>query len=199
MSPCGFTLVEMLITTTLMTFVAGAIVAALTGGIRVWQRASSYRVDRQAALITFDQLRKDLHNHRAFTLVPFDGAYDAVAWPTVGRLAADPEAPMEIGRVGYYFDTRRHTLCRAFTPYRLMRHVDLRDRCDVVLEDVQQVRFEYFGGPEGQADWAGSWRKEAALPSAVKISVMTGPDRQHATTHNALIYLGATGQTDDAS
>ena len=198
LQPSAFTLVEMLITTSLMTLVAGAIIAVLSGGLRVWSRASQYGVGQQASLITFEQLRKEVQNHRHFALVPFKGAYDAFEFPSAGQLTPDPETPQEIGRLGYYLDSRQHTLCRSFAPYRLTRHLDLADRCEAVLHDVQRLRFEYFGVPEGQGDanWSGSW-ESAAAPSAVKVSMMVGPDPQRATTHTVLIYLGENGPSHD--
>ena len=168
----GFTLVEMLITTSLMSLVAGAIVAAVTTGFRVWHRTTAAGVGVQRALIAYDQFNKDLRSYRRFSMVPFEGAYDAFTMPAVRQAPQDPAMPPELGGLTYYLDGRTHRLCRAFVPYRRSRRARPRDRCDAVLDHVSRFKFEYFGadGKGGGADWSSSW-ESAAPPLAVKASV----------------------------
>ena len=186
----GLTLVELLITTSLMVLVGGAIVAVLSGGLKVWQRARTYGTHEQAALIACAGLRRDLSNARRFSLTPFKGRYDAVEFPAAGRESADPDAPQEIGRMGYFLDDQRHLLCRSFAPYRLTERVRLRDRCQVVLEGVQRVRFEYFGAQAqtGLSDWSGGWEVKE-LPVAIKASVVMKESGQSPTSHTFVVYL----------
>ena len=72
----GFTFVELLVTTSLMALVGAATVAALSGGVRVWERARESAGGGRSSLVAFDRLRRDVRNVRRFTPVPFDGAYD---------------------------------------------------------------------------------------------------------------------------
>jgi hypothetical protein len=199
----GFALVELLITTSLMALVVGAIVAVLSGGFRVWKRALEYGTHEQASLIAFEGMRRDFHNRRRFALVPFEGNYEEAGFAAVShaephghgpRQGVDPrpDTPREIGRLGYYLDGHRHLLCRSFVPYRLMRRVRLRDHCDVVLEDVQRVRFEYFGSPSGvdadESAWSTRWESPDP-PLAVKTSLVIQEPGQPATTHTSIVYL----------
>jgi len=155
----GFTLVELLVTTSLMVLVGAATVASLAGGVRVWERARESSTDGRSSLIAFDHLRRDVHNIRRFTLVPFEGTYGQFAAATVERVDRDSDQPAEIGRLGYFLDERRHVLCRSFVPYRLMRRERFTDRCQAVLEDVARLRFSYFGVEKegGQAGWFEHW------------------------------------------
>ena len=186
----GFTLVELLITTSLMALVGGATVASLAGGVKVWERAAEFGVDDQAALIAFTRMRRDLHNARRFHPIPFAGAYDQYTFAAADR--NDPAASdlEEIGRLGYFLNERRHLLCRSFVPYRLMRGTGVTDRCQVMLEHVERVRCRYVGidATSGQNDWTDHWQSQdppVALTCEVTLSRSPKP-----TVHSLVVYLG---------
>ena len=189
----GFTLVELLVTTSLMALVGGAAVAALSGGLRVWERAAETGTGQESLLIAFTQLRRDLQNVRAFKPVPFDGAYDRFTFATADVEHPDATGPQEVGQRGYYLDELHHVLCRAYVPYRLMRRERITDRCRTVLEGVTRVRFSYFGTDKdsGAAGWSQHWRSTEA-PIAVKAELAIQSDRrQPASTQTFVINLAA--------
>lgn len=186
----GFTLVELLVTTSLMALVGGATVASLAGGMTVWERASAFGANDQSALIAFTRMRKDLHNARRFHPIPFDGVYDQYEFAAVDQ--DDPAAvgQEEIGRLGYFLDERRHLLCRSFAPYRLMKSVRLTDRCHTLLERVERIRCRYFkiDAGSGQTGWMEKWKSEDA-PAAVACEA-TLSSTPKPTTHSLVVYLG---------
>lgn len=191
--PKGFTLVELLVTTSLMALVGGATVGALAGGIRVWERASEFGVYRQAVLVSLAQMRRDLQNVRPFSPIPFEGTYGQLAFALVGREHLDDESPPELGRLGYFLDERSHVLCRSFVPYRRLKRVRLTDRCQAVLEDVTRLRLSYFGSPEGEeaVDWSGRWASPQA-PLAVKVDLTVQQRGQRGASQSAVISLMGT-------
>jgi len=162
----GFTLVEMLVAASLMALVAGTTVAALNGGLSVWERASGVSRHEEAALITFSQLRRDLHNARRFSPIRFDGSYDAFTFAAAEASGDNPEGIAELGQLGYHVNGRHHTLCRTFVPYRRLRRARMRDQCHAVLGEIQKIRAAYFNG----AGWQERWEEEE-LPLAVKLAV----------------------------
>lgn len=180
----------MLITTSLMSLVAGAIIAALTSGFRLWERAEEAGVETQRALIAFDQLHKDLRSYRQFSLVGFEGQYDAFTVPAARRFGQDSEGVVELGGLTYYFHEPRRALCRAFIPYRLLRRLRPREQCDAVLDHVDRVRFEYFGAdtPDGDAAWSGSWESDGP-PLAVKATVTIEEPGRKPVSHTTLVSL----------
>ena len=196
----GFTLLEMLITISLMALLAGAVVAAIAGGFRVWRRASAYNVNEQASLVAFEGLRRDLHNVTPFRLVPFAGAYDEMTFAVVAHDPQMPDAPDELGRQGYYLDEFHDVLCRSFAPYRLAREVRLKDRCEVVLEHVQRLRFDYFGAESGkettEPSWSQSWDAKVP-PAAVTVSVTVQDGTRPASAHSTVVFLPPVGRSKD--
>ena len=197
-SRSGFTLVEVLITTSLMTLVAGVLMAALSGGFRVWQRALDYGTGEQASLIAFDSMRRDLENSRRFALVPFQGAYDQVEFASVGVAVPGSGDPAEIGRLAYFLDGRHSLLCRSFAPYRAVRRVGPTDHCHVILEGVRRLRFEYFGEPEKEQEpgWSQHW-DAAEPPLAVKVSADVQEQGKRTATRSFIVYLNHDLKADD--
>ncbi len=190
----------MLITLSLMALLAGGVVAAIAGGFRVWRRASAYRVNEQASLVAFEWFRRDLHNAAPFALLPFSGTYDEMTFAVVGHDPQMPDSPDELGRQGYYLDEFHDVLCRSFAPYRLAREVRLKDRCEVVLEHVQRLRFDYFGAEQGQetaeASWSQGWDAKVP-PTAVTVSVTIQDGKQPASAHSTVVFLPPVGRSSD--
>ena len=197
-SAFGFTLVELLVTTSLMALVGGATVAALGGGVRVWQRAAEMGTEHERALVAFEQMRRDLQLVRQFRPVPFDGSYNQYVFAAVSRAQNTKSKLAEIGSLGYFLNERDHRLCRSFIPYRLMKRERLTDHCETVLEDVTQVRFDYFGkdAASGEVDWRNSWESEMP-PMAVKAEMVIQPARRQAASRSFVVYLERTPASDD--
>jgi len=166
MTSRAFTLVEMLVATSLMALVAGTTVAALTGGLNVWQRVSGVSRHEEAALIAFSQLQRDLHNARRFTPILFEGTYDEFTFAAAESSGDNPDGIPELGQLGYYFNQRHHTVCRSFIPYRLQRRLRMRDQCHAALGEIRRVRAAYFGA----GGWQDRWNEEE-LPLAVRLAV----------------------------
>ena len=200
-SSTGFTLVELLVTTSLMALVGGAAVSALAGGVRVWQRAVDLGRHDEAVLIAQRRMERDLHNRRMFSLVPFGGAYDQCSFAVVDHANLDAAAPEELGRVGYFLKTRDRLLCRSFVPYRAMRSTRLTQRCQPILEGVTRVRFQYRGmHPEqGSTGWVERW-DAAKPPLAIRIDLSVQVGKRAESDYTMVVSLAdrqAPASTDD--
>ena len=188
----GFTMVELLVTVTLVGLVGATVVAAVSGCLRVWERVSAQGRQEEWIRLAFDQLRRDLRSARHFAPVPFDGAYDAVSFPAIVPVDVRDGGSLDvIGRTGYYFNSLRSTLCRSQQPYQLIRRVAMKDSCHPVLVGVKRVRFSFYHpATETQGGgWSGAWGS-ADPPLAVKVEVgyyerATGPLK----TQTLLVYL----------
>ncbi len=184
----GLTLVELLVVLSLLTLVIGAVIATLTGGFQVWERAQALGMHGQWAQVVFEQIRGDLSNARAFDPIGFKGEYDGFSFPTLVRVQlaqGDVQQEVEeLGRVGYFWNSADRTLYRSRHSYRVVRRYSVKDLAHPVLMEVTRARFHYYGfNPEqGAYDWSDRWEKPA-LPLAVKmeISYPNGPTHQERT------------------
>ena len=169
----GLSLVELLVCLSIITMVVGAAVAALTGGFRVWERATTRGQDDQWVQVAMEELRRDLQGLRRFQPIPFEGEYDQLSFPTVVDAGGptEPEA-LEMGRVGYVFRSLTRELCRSVTPYRQMRSRSLTDDCQPVLDHLRSIRFSYYVVDQDDevAEWMSSWSEEDP-PLAVKLEI----------------------------
>ena len=187
----GLTLVELLVTTSLMALVGGAAVSALAGGVRVWERAKALGTQEESVLVAARWIERDLHNVRHSTLVPFEGMYNSWSFGIADRRNRDDaQAPKELGRVGYFLQSHEHVLCRSFVPYQLMHEARLGSHCQSVLEGVSTIRVKYYGvDPErGSLGWSEHW-KAVAPPLAVRVDVDPMGRTQEAPKHTFVISL----------
>ena len=188
----GFTLVELLVTVTLVGLVGATVVAAISGCIRVWEQVSAEGREEEWIRVAFDQIRRDLRSTRRFAPVPFDGAYDEVSFPAIVPMELRDGGTLDvIGRTGYYFNSYRGILCRDQQPYQLVGRVGLKDRCHPVLTGVKRVKFSFYqpATETTGGGWSGAW-SAAEPPLAVKVEVgyherATGPLK----TQTLLVYL----------
>lgn len=182
---------ELLIVVSLLALIGGVTVAALSGGLKVWRRAMSIGVTRQAALITADALRHDLLSLRTFAPLGFEGGPEEFSAPAVAR--ETPGAPVEeLGRLGYYFDRLERRVCRSFVPYRLTARERLRARCDAVLDHVEDVSFAYLGETGATGGWVERWR-EPTRPVAVRFTVVGSAEHGRGDAHTLVVALPQLG------
>ncbi len=180
----AFTLVELLVTSCFLVLVGATVCATFSGGFRIWERVQNAGTQDRLFRIVLEQVRRDLINCRPFEPIGFVGQYDEISFPKCeffqfarGRLVEERE---ELGRVGYFFDSYRRTLCRSKQSYRVIRHTRMKESCQPVLTDLDGVRFSYcsLDPQSGTADWSSRWDKKS-FPSAVKIEI----DYPNAATH----------------
>lgn len=189
----AFTLVELLVTASLMALVAGATVSALAGGLRVWERSVQFGTHHEAALIAFSEMKRELMNARRFALLKFEGKTDQCAFAAAKPVGAEEGDPAVLGRLGFFLDRREHLLCRSFVPYPRVKSQRLTDHCQIVLEGVRRVRFRFFGRDDasGAVGWHDRW-EAADPPMAVQADVTVGADGDEESTHSFVVVLPGT-------
>lgn len=169
----GLTLVELLITVSLVALIAGAVVATFAGGIQVWQRLQVYGAREQWVQTAFHQLRRELRNARRFEPIRFEGTYDVFSFPALVSTGLEEGLQVEeVGQVGYFFDSPRRTLCQSQHPYRVLRRFRLKDSCSPVLTGIDRLRFSYpaVDSDTNSSSWSDSW-SSSQPPLAVKVEV----------------------------
>lgn len=179
----GFTLIEVLIAASLLSFLAVLLMGGVRFGTRVME-SGLQRADRTARMSTaFGFLRNRLEQAQ-----PLEGDTDDKG-NTAIVFAGDPDGLTFVGVTppylavgGYELLTirgdrqRRHgRLVATWQPYRkgAASSSDAAARRTILFDDAATVAFAYFGStvPKEPPRWHSTWRDQPALPSLVRITV----------------------------
>jgi hypothetical protein len=143
----SFTLIEMLMVTSLLAVTGLAIYHSLVNGIKVWQISNRHTQEEDIAIF-FDKVSQDLHNAFPFSLIKFDGKENKFSFATNVRTLKDrwdpnPEYINQIGRVEYQFNKPNGTLSRRQANYGQAVN-DKFDPSRPVVRLVKDVKFAYY-------------------------------------------------------
>ena len=103
----GMTLIELLITTIILSVISTAIYASLNSGLKIWKRINQ-PLAHEDLDIFFDRFGRDLRNCARFTGLTFTGTQERVEFPAIlpsPRFGGDV-----IGRVSYAYDPQAKPL-----------------------------------------------------------------------------------------
>ncbi len=169
----GFTLLELLITTSLIAMMGLAIYAAFAKGVAVWELGNE--TDKQEKEIRFalDKMAAELRNSFNFSRIVFGGTKEQIEFSTyIVTHPATEGSRTEPGRVTYFFDPARNALLRIQE-----RYVDIfqEERPEPKEFIAQLTGFEfgyyYFDPANNVYGWMDSWEGRNDLPLGVKINL----------------------------
>jgi len=188
----AFTLVELLVTTSMLSLLAAAGYVALAAGVQ-----SSQKVRRVGAMAAHAQralsvMAADIRTavaHGDVRLTALDANYEGAAADTLDFIA--PRAPVftddpEAGgrcEIGYYIDNDPDTEAR----WLLRRRDDSLDddpleggAVSLIGSCVSELDLSFFDGVE----WAPGWEDQGQFPRAVRISIVVmDPDEAEKPLH----------------
>jgi len=209
----GFTLVEVLVASTIGVFIAMVAVGALRAII-----ASAEMVDRNinaAAEVRFaaNMIARDLQNfyhNDDIENTKFIGTVEALEgnnytsyliFYTLGRTKARIDQPEgDLYEVEYYIMQEGETssLMRRLWPNPSKEYEELEPRgiLTVIAENIAAFEVQYFDGEK----WSEEWPEEMqALPELVSISIAAKqPDRSTPPTESIIVNLAGSGAGDAA-
>ena len=179
--PGGFTLVELMVSVTIMSLIAGATYACFHAGSRAWRKARDRSDASQQARVVLRMMARDLRGafrppRGASTFmgvdrVRDDRSADAVDFVAVAAGPARPAAPhSDRCEIGYYLDLDPATDAEGLVR-RIDRTPDDDDLEGGVLEEigpaVQELNLEYHDG----VGWYDAWDEDDGVPFQVRITI----------------------------
>ena len=172
----GFTLLELLITTSLIALMGLAIYSTFARGVMVWERGSKTDVVEQEAMFSLQSLAKELKNSFKFSGIKFSGTKDGVFFPTYVNTARVGEAPKwEIGRVSYFYDSSKKSFfCREASYVDLFQD-DLPKAREIVAQvNDLEINYYFFDAIAKTYKWKNSWSGKETFPLGVRIVLTIG-------------------------
>ncbi len=170
----GFTLVELLVTLSLMTVIFGVLFSMMSGGLQVWQRLQCGVRQEHEIYFALDQVRRGLHAAHPFEFILFKGSNERLEFPALieaGDTEEEDRIP-EPGRVSYYFDRSRSLFCKSERLYRGLRRNTRAEVCKPLAQNVEKVKFTYTGynSKSENLSTSGYW-SDKVPPISVRIEL----------------------------
>ena len=165
------TLIELLITMTIMSVISTAIYASLNSGLNIWKR-SNQPLAHEDLDIFFDRFGRDLRNCARFTGLPFTGTQERVEFPTI--LASPRFGGDVVGRVSYAYDRQAKTLLRVQQDFSQVHSGEESSKIQPI-PDLGLVKFRYYVYDQQSKEY--SWREdflEGDFPLAVRVELELG-------------------------
>ncbi|HEY2069246.1 MAG TPA: prepilin-type N-terminal cleavage/methylation domain-containing protein [Rhizomicrobium sp.] len=170
----GFTLLELLVTITLLSLLSLLLFGGLRLGTRAWDGAQAYGAGTDEVRVVQALLRRELEaaypsvtaSDPLHPVVEFDGNVHQMTF-----LAPPPQALHENGRERITLSAGPGSLTIHATPELASNRQG--DWSTVILRNVASVHFSYFG----DGAWRGSWTNAQALPSLVRVQVKFADNR----------------------
>jgi len=188
----GFTLIEILLVTSLFAMVSIAIFYAFSSGVKLWQRSQYLMVEQQAALF-LDQMEQELHNSFLTKGLEFKGTSKQCSFPTVIQLPAnfngeDKSSALtdHIGMVEYSFDYEDKTLNRRRANYGQALKKKFFPP-EVVGQGIEGLRFSYLYSPAGgSSEFQDHWQEQ--MPLGVQVEIQF-PEKYGSSSLKRLIII----------
>jgi len=174
----GLSLIELLITVVIVSFLSLAVFSTFAQGLKLWKRALSATPDIDSDFI-FEKIALDLRNAYQSQMGSFVGEKDSLqffAYGPVSYSAANGEDGIQpIRKIHYKFDQEAKKLVKneemmqaLLAPKREAADLAYRE----LLRGVKECRFDYYypGEKTGTYLWKSFWRGDC-LPKAIRISL----------------------------
>lgn len=184
----GFTLVELLVSLTLLAMIFVALFGGLRFGTRAWEAGAERREWFTQFEVTQNLLRRQISQAILLrSVLAEDG--DATFRGTADSLflVSSQPSPAQVG--GFYdmtiavsgtFGNNQLTLA-----WRLRQGAESNDNTPlgerVLIDGIERARFRYFGvkeGDLGDARWWDRWEDEPRLPELIALTIEFAADDQ---------------------
>ena len=116
--PRGFSLVELIIVSSLLAVVSLAVFSVFSAGLKIYQRAQSYEGRKANILIFLEKMERDLRNTFDCSAINFVGDPEKISFPgMVKKVDAAGVESLSVSRITYYFDASKEALLKEETAF----------------------------------------------------------------------------------
>jgi prepilin-type N-terminal cleavage/methylation domain-containing protein len=174
----GFTLIEILIVTLILSIISLAIFSTFSNGIKIWKRINT-KITNEDLVIFCERFSSDLRNSFKFTGIDFLGKEDSLEFPS---LVNSPGLKAKtVGRLSYEYKPDARILARKQTDYSGV-HSAAEAITKQSLKDIKNTKFLYYFYDKEKKEyvWLEEWLKKDELPLAVRLELEFGGGAENA-------------------
>ncbi len=162
----AFTLVELLITTSILSLVIFTVYGVYASGINIWNRAKNSYVEEARIYILIERFQTDLRNMVFVSNLGFQGSANSLSFPFLVEQS-------KLGLLEYRFDPERKQIFKIFKDYSKV----FSKASGKVLKSIpcDDLKFGYyFFDPKLEVFiWMDNFQKETEFPLAVEIKIIS--------------------------
>ena len=185
----GFTLVELLIITSILAIIALAIASTFAGGLNVYERVQRYGGVQADVLLFLEKIERDLRNTIESSEIDFIGDKETISFAgIIDTIDRRGNHKTSLGRIVYYASGRKNILVREEQDYPqavLKLSKGKGQSQDLVSIDKIRFSYYYFNPETEEYSWKDEWEveetkgegrgtrdeEESEIPLGVKVEV----------------------------
>lgn len=169
----SLTLIEVLITTAILSLVGFAVYSTFANGLRIWKRARIIKEETRSVVLSLEKIVLDLRNALNFSQIPFEGDSSFISF--AARVKTEDKEKTVLGQIIYAIDLGKNRLYKEERTYSEFLE-DKETNRKTALSGVKKVKFSfcYLDNATGDYRWKDDWKKEEqdSLPWAVKLDLV---------------------------
>ena len=163
----AFTLVELLISSTIMALVIITVYSVFASGITVWKKGSQTSTYERRLRLFSEKLSRELRNTFKFSNILFEGTADEIAFAGLVKQG--------VGRISYFLNAK-NIFCRRQQSYAQSFKKDDWAEPEELIFGISELNFSYcyLDNASGEYKWKPKWVKgeQDTIPVAVKIELI---------------------------
>jgi general secretion pathway protein J len=168
---CGFTLLEILLAMTIMSFITLIVGSVFRLGINAWEKGETETEETQKLRILSGLISQQIKSAYPYTMmldddkmVVFEGEEDSLTFVT--SMAGSPYPGFKWVR--YHYDNGSLYYNEGMLPDKEF-HDRLSDDEEIFYQDIGEVTFSYFSSVD--EEWLDSWEMGLNFPDAVRVEI----------------------------
>jgi len=172
----GFTLVELLVSMVIVSFLGGAVFVTFSQGVKLWQSAVREGTQGEEAFF-FESLRSELRNAFLYGKTALNGQADVLEFHTMLTRLGDGVSgvpPAQVPAwVRYRYLSSQKIIQKEILFYeKMLQHQNSAAEVKVALDQVSQMRFEFDAREKSSSAsvWRSRW-KDTCFPGTIKITM----------------------------
>ncbi len=171
----GFTLIEMLVSLSLLALLSLLLFGGMRFGVRAWDRNAAHGAGMDDLRVVRGLVQREIESAWPAYVVT-DPVHPVVDFEGDGRtmnfIAPQPQAADSSGRARVTFATARQGRHLALVMRLRPELAAGGESSDTLLSNAAALRFSYYGSPAGGTpSWRGDWPKSSRAPILVRIHV----------------------------
>ncbi len=191
----GFTLVEILLVTVILSIMGLSIYNAFNSGIKIWRRIVG-NVKQEDVSIFFEKISHDLRNSFQYADIKLEGTEERISFPSMIVSKEQGVLKSELGYVTYFWNTIDNSINRQQIHYsQLYQNARLSygqanplARRLVSNLETMTFRYYYYDAETDRYYWKSVWEEEEEnLPLAVRIKVEFYEDKNKNEYKNSFV------------